>query len=83
MTRVSKWGVLVDNGLPVRVVNQELSDSDVVVESVPTDGAGNIALSSSAEAIRARYGWDRFVYVTDMPMTADGDPVAAQVVGAR
>lgn len=81
MTRVSKWGVLVDNGLPARVVNQELSYADVVVESVPTDGSGNIALSASAEAIRARYGWDRFVYITDMPMTADGDPVAAQVVG--
>lgn len=46
--------------------------------SVPMDEVGNLRLSETGEAILTRYGWEGFIYVTDLPMTAEKHPVASQ-----
>lgn len=46
--------------------------------SVPMDEDGRLRLSETGEAILDRYDWEGFIYVTDLPLTKDKQPVASQ-----
>ena len=77
-----KIGLLADRGLPEARVKslfkelQEASEKHVSGETptldfrtgtLPMDDSGSVRLADSAPGILRDYGWDRLVYVTDLP----------------
>ena len=47
--------------------------------TLPMDEFGNVRLADTAPGILRDYGWDRLVYVTDLPLTTRR-PVISQTV---
>ncbi|HIW96426.1 MAG TPA: hypothetical protein H9867_08125 [Candidatus Corynebacterium gallistercoris] len=89
-----KIGLLADRGLPEARVKslfkelQEASEKHVSGETptldfrtgtLPMDDSGSVRLADSAPGILRDYGWDRLVYVTDLPLTTRR-PVISQTV---
>lgn len=48
------------------------------VETVPLSPDGSVMLATYAERILHTHGWDRLIYVTDLPLTAWNRPVVSQ-----
>ncbi|MGJ4091336.1 hypothetical protein ACN4CT_06235 [Corynebacterium macclintockiae] len=89
-----KIGLLADRGLPAVRVRALLKELDEVSQkhvsgdkpilefrtgTLPMDEFGNVRLADSAPGILRDYGWDRLVYVTDLPLTTRR-PVISQTV---
>lgn len=55
-----------------------VGEIEVRVETVPMSPDGDVMLSDSADRILQVRGWDRFIYVTDLPLTAWDRPVVSQ-----
>ncbi|MCO1337595.1 hypothetical protein BJH93_01590 [Kocuria polaris] len=86
-------GIMADPGLPENVcrrardvVEQRLDEADgedwtVVVErgALPLDSDGDIRLMGRAGGLAAERDWDYLVYVTDLPRTYDGQPLAYEL----
>lgn len=51
---------------------------EVRVETLPMTPDGDIHLNEHAEKILGHRGWDRFIYVTDLPLTAAERPIVSQ-----
>lgn len=56
----------------------KVGEIEVRVETVPLSPDGDVMLSDSADHILQARGWDRFIYVTDLPLTAWDRPVVSQ-----
>ncbi|AJK67907.1 hypothetical protein [Corynebacterium marinum] len=55
-----------------------VGEVEVRVETVPMSPDGDVMLSDHARQILQTRGWDRFIYVTDLPLTAWERPVVSQ-----
>ncbi|MCS5478343.1 hypothetical protein NYP18_01600 [Corynebacterium sp. YIM 101645] len=51
---------------------------EVRVETIPMNRRGDVELSEHAPRILQTRNWDRFIYVTDLPLTAWERPVVSQ-----
>ncbi|PPK64973.1 hypothetical protein V5P93_004283 [Actinokineospora auranticolor] len=88
-------GVLVDEGLPERVITTTVNELPEVfaaqvsgrtrwrvereVDQLPLDEDGDIPMRALADRHREHRGWDLLVLVTDLPRRAGTAPVAAGV----
>ncbi|GAB3666398.1 hypothetical protein GCM10027591_15250 [Zhihengliuella somnathii] len=86
-------GIMADPGLPEivvgrvrRAVEDDLREYDgdgweVVVEggALPLDSDGDIPLMERAEALISQREWDYLIYVTDLPRTYNGQPMAYEL----
>ena len=71
-----------------RLVKQEVLDEDrclpngdrveVATGTIPMTTDGEIELGKYAEPLLTANGWDKFVYITDLPLTAMERPVVSQ-----
>lgn len=51
---------------------------DVVTGTIPMTEDGDVELNRYAPTLRASRGWDKLIYVTDLPVTALNRPVLSQ-----
>ncbi|STC69504.1 Uncharacterised protein [Corynebacterium pilosum] len=51
---------------------------EVKLGEIPMDHQGQLELAEAVPAILREYGWDRLIYVTDLPLVAFNRPVVAQ-----
>ncbi|GAA3711362.1 hypothetical protein GCM10022377_26010 [Zhihengliuella alba] len=86
-------GVMADPGLPEIIsrqaraaVEENLAEFDrdgwtVVVErgALPLTGDGDIPLMERSSALLAERDWDYIIYVTDLPRTYEGQPLAYEL----
>ena len=87
-------GLLADRGMPETHVNRLLpalrkaaqdhkSGQPATVEfkvgTLPMDENGSVRLADTAKAIMDKHGWDRLVYITDLPVTTRR-PIISQTV---
>lgn len=71
-----------------RLVKQEVLDEDrhlpdgdrveVATGTIPMTTEGQVELGKYAQPLLAANGWDKFVYITDLPLTALDRPVVSQ-----
>ncbi|QGU03632.1 hypothetical protein [Corynebacterium comes] len=55
-----------------------VGEVEVRVATVPMSPDGDVMLSEHARTILDTHGWERFIYVTDLPLTAWERPVVSQ-----
>jgi hypothetical protein len=68
-----------DDGIPTLTGTWPgVGQVEVRVETVPMSPDGDVMLSEHAGTILRTRGWDRFIYVTDLPLTAWERPVVSQ-----
>lgn len=75
-----------ENGQDDTVYTGKTKNGDDVesrVETIPTTTEGEVELSTYAPKIMEANGWDRLIYVTDLPLTAWERPVISQTTRTR
>ncbi|UBI07228.1 hypothetical protein LA329_02675 [Corynebacterium falsenii] len=60
-------------------ISGETPSTEFRTGTLPMDDSGSVRLADSAAGILRDYGWDRLVYVTDLPLTTRR-PVISQTV---
>ncbi len=83
------WIDSVDDSDPLPAGNTEAATVsapvriDLRVGTLPMDSAGNVRLAHSASGIMNDRGWDRMVYVTDLPLTTRRPVISQSVENGR
>lgn len=92
-TRTPTVGLLADSGVPERVARKIADDLaertsreagerwtvEVSEETLPLAPGGELHLAEHAPELRKRHGWDYVVYLADLPLFADQEPILCQV----
>ncbi len=93
-----KIGIIADRGLPEKhlkalfrqlqdgAINHETGEKATLylrIGSFPMDEEGSVMLHDTAPGVLRRYGWDRLIYVTDLPLTTRRPVISQSVDSGR
>lgn len=92
-TKTPTVGLLADPGVPERVARKVADDLaertsrdagerwqvEVSEETLPLAPGGQLHLPEHAPELRRRHGWDYVIYLADLPLFVDQQPILCQV----